>query len=390
MKYLTSIVCFFVIQLTFSQEVFYQSSLIKNEKDTIQGYISNLYDSKAIKFKKERKSNPIICNPQQIKGFILDGNIFESHKVTFQNYKRYLVSQSLDGLATSELTKDTSYGNTTDTVFLHKLIQGRINLYKLVYKNNFTYYFVEKQNVIKELPPPYYRTMLDSLSKAVVKNGIPNGVMLRNITVKYQDYLDTLALVLNDTVLLKQGKNFDYSEYNFIDIIVKYNKKKGLKSGGYLKNEIRKKFFIGASAGVASIKYDAIFDPKDVNSTFATNVYALIPLYEIDRNFSSKVGLSYVTYQSSYDKKTILSFSAGLRYASVSGLIRPYVEASLAVAKQYREVNSFPIEFPIIVEAGTIIPIKSIFLTLGASATPLFWGREIGYKYWVFHVGFMF
>ena len=76
---------YFFIQVSFCQDTYYKSSIITLSDDTIKGFISNVYDAKAIKFKKKKDDKPTVYSPQLLRGFISDGNVFETKIVNIYN-----------------------------------------------------------------------------------------------------------------------------------------------------------------------------------------------------------------------------------------------------------------------------------------------------------------
>ena len=142
------ILCF---QTVFGQDTYYKSSIITLKNDTIKGFISNIYDAKTISFKKKKNDAPTLYTPQLLRGYVLDGNVFETRIVNIPFYK----TRSATSLVNIEqrLTKDDDKGRIVDTVFLHKIVRGAANCYKMRNIEGFSYFFIEKDGVLKELPP---------------------------------------------------------------------------------------------------------------------------------------------------------------------------------------------------------------------------------------------
>jgi hypothetical protein len=381
-----------LVQTAFGQDTYYKSSIITLKNDTIKGFISNLYDAKSFKFKKKQTDKPTIYTPQQLKGVILDGNVFESRIVNLA----YYATQSIEIADVAKgLQKDLERGRLVDTVFLHKLIGGTVNLYKMANKEGFVYYFAERFDILKEIPPLYYTIELDTnLAKSKELRERNNtyysfNSMPRYLYQKY-DYLDTLAYFLNDKTFYTTKSKFKRSEKTLIFFISQFNKKNDVPNGGILKSRVSSKLFWGANLGIIDLKADDdITDSKATNSV-VFKVYALYPLIGINRNVFAKVGFNYFNYQNPDFNKSITSASLGLRYSMLSGFMRPYVEGSISAARLSKNREFVHLGFPLLLEGGVNIPIKNAFITLGANFTPI-WGAQLnGYKFWAFHAGLMF
>ncbi len=392
MKYSFLFFSLFVLQVTFGQDTYYKSLIITSSNDTIKGYISNIYDSKAIKFKKQKDDKPTAYTPQLLRGFILDDNVFETKIVNFPFYKYQTISIAE---TQQRLMKDNERGRKTDTVFLHKLVHGTVRLYKMTNREGFTYYFAEKGGVLRELPPQYCTVTVDSNALASLVNQQNSRIIhtsyFTTYTHIYDDYLDTLGYLLNDKRFITQpSKNFTYSQKSLSTYVSLYNKKKGIPNGGLLKSKITRKIFTGINAGVIALNYDNAIDAAAVRSSFAFKLYGLYPLSGMNRNIFAKFAFNYFTYSSNIDKKSIPSASFGLRYSSLSGWFRPYFEGSIAVASMNLNDRPKDVGFPLILEVGANVPIRNYYLTLGISHTPIMVYKLNGYKFWAFNVGFMF
>jgi hypothetical protein len=368
----------------YSQDVFYNSSIITLNGDTIKGFISNSYDSKTILFKRKKDDKPTIYSPKQLKGFILDGNRFVTK---IANLPFYAYQNATDGI--SLFVKVAEKGIKHDTVFMHQIINGRVNLYKLKALNGLKYYFAEKYDIMKEIPPKHNLIVFDSSQYSRVPN-MSEMLSTRYINYEITQYLDTLAYFLEDKSLLTTKKKLKYSENNIAYTIKEYNKKNGIKNGGILKDEIKRKWFTGLSVGQLYLTYDNIIEKSQPTSTFAFRAFGLLPLSGINRNTSLKVGLNYFTYQNEIFQRKITSGSVGLRYSSVSGIVRPYIEGSISIALQVRNGSSSSIESPFLAEVGAIIPIKDIFATIGITVSPILLTKLNGYTFLALNVGVMF
>jgi hypothetical protein len=388
--YLTIVLCLFVISL-FCQDKYYKATITNLQGEKVQGYVSNLFDSKAIKFKKTPSSSPIIYTPTQIKGVSFMGNIFESKGVSFFNYKYDSSFLGVTGDAPSVLTLDEEKGKTTDTVFVQKIISGPVGLYKLRYSNNAQHLFTEKDDVMHELPRQYYMSEVGKSAKTDIGAMVLRKQSALSIaTYEYKTYIDTLMLVCNDSQFLKKLTPFDFSEKKIISAVGTYNKMQGTPNGGLLKRKIPKQFFYGVSVGKVLWKRDEKFLYEPIEYTTAAKGYVLMPLTGLNRHVFGKLGLNYVAYGNSTRSMTIVSASLGVRYVALSGAVRPYIEASLALSKQFLNNQDYSTILPTIVELGAIIPIRNFYLTVGANLSPLQFTPQNGYQLIAWQLGLIF
>jgi hypothetical protein len=318
--------------------------------------------------------------------------VFETKAVNAPYYKKkYLSVTDLH----EHLTKDEERGRYTDTVFLHKLVEGTVNLYKLTTKEGFTYYFAQKKGVLKELPPRYFSIKIDSISDLPENNPhrsyFFNGNFLTTYTYTYDDYLDTLGFLLNDRrYITSPVENFSYTEKSLRTYIGRFNKNEGIPNGGLLKSKVKTKILTGISSGIIGLQYDDVITDSRINSSLAFKLYGLYPLSGVNRNMFAKLAFNYFSYQNEYNKKSIPSISLGLRQGVISGILRPYIEGSIAIASMNRNNKPVDIGFPLLLEIGVNVPIKNSYLTLSATASPIVLYKLNGYKLWGFNVGAMF
>ena len=114
---------------------------------------------------------------------------------------------------------------------------GVAYLYKLRYSDNSQYLFVERHKVLREVPQQYYVNEMNTSAKSDVVSMVSRKQATLNYTsYEYRTYLDTIALVCNDSNFVKELKSFNYSEKKIISVIGSYNRKMGTPSGGLIKN----------------------------------------------------------------------------------------------------------------------------------------------------------
>jgi hypothetical protein len=374
-------------QTAFSQDTYYKSSIITLQNDTIKGLVSNLYDAKTMTFKRKLSDKPTIYTPQQLRGVILDGNVFETKIV---NLARYATRNVAVGGMEQKLQKDLDNGRYVDTVFAQKLIKGGVDLYKVANKEGLTYYLMGRYDILKEVPPLYYSVETDTTLYKGKVNRFTSFDPVPLVLYQKRDYLDTLAYFLNDKTFYTTKSTFKRSEKTLIAFVSQFNKKNDIPNGGILKSQIRSKLFWGINVGILDVKFDEDIKDAKVTNSATFKVYGLYPLLGIDRHIFTKFALNYFNYQTPDFNKSITSASLGLRYSGLSGLVRPYIEGSISAARLSRNREFVHVGLPLVLEAGANIPIQNLFLTVGADLTPI-WGKQLnGYNFWAFHAGLMF
>jgi hypothetical protein len=338
-------------------------------------------------FKKKLSDKPIVYTPQQLRGVILDGNVFETKIV---NLARYATRNVAIGGMEQKLQKDLGSGRYVDTVFAQKLIKGGVDLYKVASKEGLTYYLMGRYDILKEVPPLYYSVETDTTLYKGERNRFNAFTPIPLVLYQKHDYLDTLAYFLNDKTFYTTKSKFKRSEKTLIAFISQFNKKNDIPNGGILKSQIRSKLFWGVNAGVLNVRFDEDIQSAKVTNSVALKVYGLYPLLGIDRHVFTKVAVNYFNYQRPYFSKSITSASLGLRYSGLSGFVRPYIEGSISAARLTRNREFVHVGLPLVLEAGANIPIQKMFITVGANLTPI-WGKQLnGYDFWAFHAGVMF
>jgi hypothetical protein len=375
----------------FCQDHFYKSSIITQDGNIVNGYISNIYDAKTITYKETFNSKPVIYKPQQIKGFVLADNMFETKIVRFNHYKYGSSYLGVTGEVASVLTIDNERGQTTDTVFCQKILAGTVNLYKLQYSDNAQYLLVEKNNVIREVPRQYYVTDVNASAKGDVLSMVSRKQATLNYTsYEYRTYIDTIALVCNDANFVKELKSFNYSEKKIISVVASYNRKMGTPNGGLIKNKVPKELFYGGGIGKVAWKRDENFRYEQTDYSMAASGYILMPLSGINRNASAKFGVNYFVYGNNRRSLTVFSASLGFRYAALSGIIRPYGGFSLALSEQFVNNKPYSTLVPSILEGGIMVPVRDFYITLGVNLSPLKYSYNNAYKLFAWQVGILF
>jgi hypothetical protein len=245
--------------------------------------------------------------------------------------------------------------------------------------------------VIRELPRQYYTSQLQSNSKTDVKAMLlRKNASLNFDNYEFKTYLDTLALVCNDPNFVKKLKPFDYSEKKIMATVASYNRLMGVPNSGIVKSKIPHHISFGGSVGKVAWKRDVNFKYESTTYNFAANAYLLIPFSGLNRKASAKIGVHYFVYGNERRSMTILSGAFGLRYAALSGPVRPYLGFSLAISEQFLNNKPYSTLVPTILETGVIVPIRNFYMTAGVCLSPVKYSPQNGYQLIAWNVGIIF
>ena len=187
-----------------SQSSFVKATIINNQNDSIQGYIyyqNWLTNPDEIVFKKTLSDKSKTIFPKEIKAFIVNKDVYETHKVKLEAELKETVDEiPLMGFTTSADT----------TIFLRCHVKGSFNLYSHSTSNGKSALYINKGNDTLQL--------LTYRKKASVKMG--------NLRVgMYEGYKRQLLKNLYDyPELSKKIIKANYSIFDIQNIIVEYNK----------------------------------------------------------------------------------------------------------------------------------------------------------------------
>ncbi len=409
---LTLTVCILSIQL-FAQEIYGPAQIINLNGDTSQVLMSNFTSAKEISYKRNYEVKSNVVTPDKIKGYTLNNNTFLSKYVNISSYKlnKTLAAYSFM-INRFFLEKDTDVKPRKDSLFLQLLLKGRVNLYKLVSFDEIDMFYVEREGRIHELPPVYHEFKADS-GNAVsygyfIQNGIYNKIPRFSGTFyEHRSFVDTLMNAMateefyTKNSIRKSLQEMKYSVDDFIKLLSRYNAaypEEGAEVT-YRKSKFGKIYF-GFTAGQL-IPLKDYYNPKDskirATNTLAYSIFALIPNYGKNRNIFYKVGFHQVRYdytglvntQPFPMRRQLTSLALGLRYAAVKGYFRPYFGWALTYTSQkvneYKDGDGFPMLF----EAGGLIPIKKVNFMLQANFSPIL-SEQAGFQYFSYSAGLMF
>lgn len=399
---------FAVASKSFAQESFVKGYIVKPSGDTLHGFINNFYDSKNITFRVIKNGKNIVFTPTEIKGFQINNQYYETKKIYVNYYKINISFPNLNFLEHGKFLEkvENSFSNR-DTVFLKRIIKGKINLYEYISRTNDKGFYAEKGNRIVELPPIHFTFKKDTANgyggffADGHFNRLPN---FSGTFTKQNNYLDSLTHILaddDDYYNFKlstnnkpnlEGLSMIINEYNF-----KYDNNYKVQKNGRGPFRI---YFGGHFGGVKPSLNKAL-----ENSTYNTisnsnySIFALIPALRINRNMFYRIGFQSFTYHVMEtdlrklqidEKHELKSFSLGLRYAGVTGVIRPYVGGSLTILN--RKINKYPTGtmFPMLVEVGTIFSYRKLNLFLQGNIYPPIINKVVGFRLLSYSVGMFF
>ena len=189
-------------QLTFSQENYIPGYVIKNNTDTLFGFVDYRnweYNPDKIKFKTNIENNPISFNPTDITEFEIEG----------ENYVSGIINIEVSQIQTDKLIDDTQINTKVDTTFLQTLFRGKKSLY--YYKNSDgKENFYIKQNTGFDL----------LIYKRYLKKQDGKSLITEN-----KKYLSQLTLYLNDCETINSElKNTSYKQNSLIKLFQYYYK----------------------------------------------------------------------------------------------------------------------------------------------------------------------
>jgi hypothetical protein len=409
---LTLTACILTFQL-FAQEIYGPAQIINLKGDTSQVLLSNFTSTREIAYRNNYQLKPVVATPDKIKGYILNNNTYLSKYVNITSYtlNKTLASYSFM-FNRFFLEKDMDVKPHKDSLFLQLLLKGRVSLYKLVSFDEMDMFYVEREGRMHELPPVYHEFKADS-GNAVsygyfVQNGIYNKIPRFSGTFyERKSFVDTLMNAMateefyTKNSIRKSLQEMKYSAADFIALLSKYNSEYP-EEGSEIKYKKGKfgKIYFGFTAGQV-IPLKDYYNPKgqkiNASNTLIYSIFAIIPNYGKNRNISYKVvfhqcSYEYTGFVDGYNyqmKRQLTSFALGLRYAVVKGYFRPYFGWSLTYTSQkvntYKDADGFPMLF----EAGALIPIKKVNLMLQANFSPIL-SEQAGFQYFGYSAGLMF
>ena len=187
---------------TFSQENFLPGYAIKNNGDTIKGYIDYRnwgVNPKKIDFRSEINSGTVTYKPTEIKEF----NVID------ETYAGGIVEVENTPVEISKLDHDSKSKITVDTVFLQSLVKGRKGLYYYRNNNGRENFYIKKDDGFELL---IYK-------KYLIRQGTTD------LIAEKKTYIGQLNLYLNDCSSIKgKVENSSYDQSDLIRLFQDYYK----------------------------------------------------------------------------------------------------------------------------------------------------------------------
>lgn len=409
MKYILTLILFITYFFTFSQEIYKKGKVFQNNGDTLKGYIGNIFDSKSVFFKENLNSKQQELSPDKISGFELEGNIYLSKKVLKNDY---IFNKSLKSYPFVSngifLEKNEDFVPYWDSVFVQRLLKGKISLFELNTKDATKGFYAEKNEKLVELPPVYFEFKKDTTRGYgyFIRNGIYN--MIPNFSGTYTQrkyFLDTLrSLIIDDAeyYLKPLDYNLNCERNELIEFINNYDQKYPEENNSIIYQKRRGKKYFGLNAGTVFPTHYLSFESYDRMVTTGSRtfgLFVLFPLYKENINLSYRVGFQQYYFKSQLylrnknlgeDINILNSINFGIRYSFMKGIIRPYGGYSISVMK--RQINEYKQQFtfPAFVEYGILIPVKRINFFVGGERYPILKSKRHVFQFNAFNAGILF
>jgi hypothetical protein len=194
---------FLFVQKMHSQSSFFEATVIKNNDESIQGFIE--YENwevnpEDIVFKKKLTDKKTIFLPTQIKAFMVNGDLYESHKVKLEEELKETANES--PLMGFKISQDT-------IVFLRCHVKGYLNLYSHTSNGKSSLYTNKAKDTLQLL---VYRRAAE-VSMSVVKVGMLK-VYKKQLKESLYDYPE----------LSKKITKAEYTVFDIQNIVSEYNK----------------------------------------------------------------------------------------------------------------------------------------------------------------------
>lgn len=218
--------------LCFSQDNYLPGFVIRNNGDTLKGFIDYRnwrVNPKEINFKSTIDSNPTSFIPINIKEFSVKDEVYSSG----------IVEVEISPVEESRLDYDPNQKIRTDTIFLQTLFRGNKCLYYYMNSNGRENFYISNKNSEPELL--IYK-------KYLVKQGTTSLVRTRN------DYIGQLKFFFSDNPKIQSKiENASYSKKDMIRLFQEYYKNTSSEIG--FKREAEKVHLeIGTMAGLSMTK----------------------------------------------------------------------------------------------------------------------------------------
>ncbi|MFA8300133.1 MAG: hypothetical protein ACEPOV_08225 [Hyphomicrobiales bacterium] len=293
------------VSFSFSQERFLEGYVIKNNHDTIHGYIedeSDLYMKEHCNFKKDIQSNMVKYSPEDVRSFRIKDSKF---------YTRKEINDQL--------------------IFLEYLVKGQINIYYYQDKVGDHYFIQNDTSQLVELPYKEYITWHKK----------------RDYQNNSKRHIGVLKYFMQDAPqLFKKLDAFGKpSHKNLIRITERYHKEvcSGKQCIVFEKSPPYFHMFVELTTGPANIyEIKKLADSKTYYN--GANIY--INLFKGNKKFYFKTGLLYgkiKKYEYNYStneydiaKVGLLKVPIQFVYTPFSGMLRPKISLGCNMYNQFK------------------------------------------------------
>ena len=238
---------------TFAQKNYQPAIVIKNNGDTLEGYIDYrewYVNPNQIQFKTKDKKNVEKYRPQDIQAFMVGGDLYKSKSVDVERIS------NLQTFAT--VVYYTNLVVNDSLVFLRTLSQGKAHLYSLVHSGGLTSYYLQKDA---------------AKPKLLVYRNIPHLIGKDTLMTQSLLYREQIAKLLSEfppnPLIIK---NLPYRAQSISKLVNDYNR---YFSNDYKTNVInssldRLKIKFGVNAGYISSTLGVV-----VNGSFSNDIFNL-------------------------------------------------------------------------------------------------------------------
>jgi hypothetical protein len=189
-------------QFAFSQEKYIPGYVIKNNNDTLYGFVDYRNWEKnpdMVKFKKNIEDAPISFNPIDITEFKVDG----------ENYVSGIINTEISPTQTDKLIEDPQINIKVDTTFLQTLFKGEKSLFYYKNSNGRENFYIKQDTEFDLLVYKRYIKRQDG----------------KPVITEYRKYLGQLTLYLNDCGTIKSKlDNVSYNQKSLIELFQYYYK----------------------------------------------------------------------------------------------------------------------------------------------------------------------
>jgi hypothetical protein len=302
-------------QLAFPQKNYIPGYVIKNNNDTIIGFVDYRnweYNPDKIEFKTSPDSNPISFTPSEITEFKVEG----------ETYVCGIINTEISPRLTSKLNEYPQINTKVDTTFLQTLISGDKSLYYYKNKDACENFYI-KQNTGYDLL--IYKRYIN----------LQNG---RSVITENRKYLNQLTLYLNDCETINSRLESTSYEQNSLIKLFQYYYKNSPSEISYQRDMEKVQIEMGVLAGISSTTLEfpssdidylgqAGFDPS-INFSSGIFIDLILPRNQGKWSINNEILFSKYNVRgnySGYDSEnnySEMTTELGYSYLKINNLVR--------------------------------------------------------------------